>query len=267
MTGCQSIRGYAETLPKPTVAVVGSRLTDLNLDSATLVFDVKIDNPYDAALPLVNLDYSLASGGKPFLTGNAPVQGSIPAKGSSVIPLPARLDFPRLLTALDGVRVGAVIPYDAKLTLSVDAPVVGRLQLPLEKSGQIPVPAIPIIELTDVEWKGLDLTRSQANLHVKVINTNQFPLDLNKLSIALDLAGHTIASTAIDQTAGIAPGEQGLLEIPIVFSRQDLGLSVFQVLQGKGSKYKISGLLTVNTPFGPLNIPYEKTGDTIFRSR
>ena len=55
------------SFPKPTAHVVGVRLSDLKLDSASVVFDVAIDNPYATQLPLANFDYTLASGGTPFL--------------------------------------------------------------------------------------------------------------------------------------------------------------------------------------------------------
>lgn len=267
LTGCQAVQGYLNSMPKPSAEVVGTHLGDLKTDSANLLFDVKITNPYSAALPLVNLDYSLASGGKPFLTGSAPVQGSIPANGSSTISLPANVQFARILSALQGVKLGSVIPYDAALNLSVDAPAVGKLTLPLKKSGQLPIPAIPAVELADVEWKGLDFTRAEAVLHVKITNTNQFNLNLTKLSLGLNLAGHTIASTAVDQGVSLAPGAQGTLDIPVGFSPQQLGLSAFTMLQGKGSEYKISGLISTNSPFGPLNLPYERSGSTSFRSK
>jgi len=267
LTGCQAVRGYLAAMPKPTAEVVDTHLADLKVDSATLLFDVKIDNPYSAELPLANLEYSLASGGKPFLTGNAPVQGSIPANGSKVVSLAASLEFGRVLSALQGVKLGSVIPYDAALTLSVNAPAVGKISLPLKKSGQLPIPAIPEIELADIEWKGFDLTRTEGVLHVKITNTNQFALDLAKLSLSLNLAGHTIASTAVDQAASIAPGGQGTVDIPVGFSPKELGLSAISLIQGKGSEYRISGLLSANSPFGPLNLPYEKSGSTSFRSR
>ncbi len=174
LAGCQALHGYLDGMAKPSAHVVGVRLADLNLDSASLIFDVSVDNPYDVALPLTNVDYSLASGGKPFLTGQAPVQGSVPAKGSMTVSLPARLQFAQLLTALQDVKPGSLVPYDATLGLSANAPAVGTVSLPLKKSGQLPVPAVPVIELADVQWKGLDLNRAEALLHLNVTNTNRF---------------------------------------------------------------------------------------------
>lgn len=265
--GCQAMQGYLKDAQKPSARVVGTHLADLKPDAADLVFDVEVTNPYSAALPLTNLDYALASGGKPFLTGKAPVQGNVPANGTKTVSLPARMNFAQVLQALEGVRPGAVVPYDADLRLSADAPVVGTVTLPLKKSGQVPIPAVPTVELSSVEWKGLDLNKAAAVLHLNVGNPNQFALGLSKLGLGLSLAGHSVASTSVDQATSIAAGGNGTLDVPITFSPRDMGLSAFQVLQGKGSDYKVSGLLSAKTPFGPMELPYERTGTTNFLSK
>ena len=130
-----------------------------------------------------------------------------------------------------------MIPYDATLKLSLTAPLIGKVSVPLQKSGQIPIPAIPVVEVTDVQWKGLDFVRTEALVHLHLSNPNSFPLDLTRISLGLALGSHTIASTAVDQPTSIAAGGEGVLEIPIGFSPKDLGLSAFALMQGKGSDY------------------------------
>lgn len=127
-------------LAKPSAKVVGVKVDDVGLRSARLVFDVNVENPYSSPLPLGNLDYSLASEGKPFLKGESATQGSIPAKGAKVVNLPVDVPYQEVYSTLSGLRGKDEIPYTATLGLSVDTPVLGKLRLPMEKAGTLPLP-------------------------------------------------------------------------------------------------------------------------------
>ena len=133
MTGCGM-------MDKPTVAITGVKLQDVKLTAATLLFDVKVDNPYSVPLPISNLDYALTSQGQQFLTGKADVQGTVPAAGSKTLGVPVRIDFLKLINAVKGARPGATIPYTADMGLSVDTPVLGRLRVPMSKDGKLAIP-------------------------------------------------------------------------------------------------------------------------------
>jgi LEA14-like dessication related protein len=217
-------------------------------------------------MPLTNLNYSLASGSSEFLTGNADVAGSVPAGGSKRITVPATVTFVTLANALGGVKPGSVVPYDAKMDLSVDAP-LGPVSLPIRKKGEVPVPAVPKVELTSVQWKNLTLSEASAVLKLKVENTNDFNLDLNKLAYALQLGGQSIAAGGVDKSVAFSKGQAREIEIPVSFSPSNLGLAAFNMLRGQGADYAIGGDMAVDTPFGPLKMPYQRTGQTTFLSK
>jgi LEA14-like dessication related protein len=173
--------------------------------------------------------------------------------------------FARVLESVKGIRPGSVVPYEVAMTLSVDAPAVGTLSLPISKKGQFPVPTVPSIELTEIHWQSLSFDRAVAVMKVKVGNRNEFPVDLSMLSLSLALADTPILSTAVDKPASFLAGQDNTLEIPISFAPRDLGLAAFQIIRGAGSGYKLSGLLKANTAFGAIDFPYEQTGQTRFR--
>jgi len=261
--GCGSVEGLLRG-DKPTARVKGVSLQGLALDGVTLRFDVEVYNPYGAALPLVDLGYSLASGGTPFLQGNAKPTGSVPAKGKKIIPLDARVEFASLLSALSGVRPGAVVPYDAKLDLSVEPAGLARINLPIQKSGEVPVPTVPKIELASIKWDKLSLTEARAVLKIGVENTNQFKLGLDTFGYKLALGGTSVASAQAKPSGSIGAGESTTIEIPVSLSPVSLGLGVFNMLRGNGSSYGLDGTMAVKTPFGPLAMPYSSSGQVPF---
>jgi len=147
--GCETMQ-KALNLKKPTARLTGLKFEQVTLDSATLLFEVEIDNHYPAALPLTNFDYSLATGANKFLSGSANSQTIVPAKSNKTISLPARINYIEMLKALKTFRPGSKIPYNAELGLSVDTPALGMIRLPLKKQGELVLPSISGTNIKDI---------------------------------------------------------------------------------------------------------------------
>ena len=263
--GCESIRSAASALKKPEARVTGARLTDLSLKSASLAFDVEIANPYGAALPLTDVRYAIASEGNRFLSGEAETAGKVPARSRKTITVPASLSFPAMTRALKDVRPGSVVPYRADLTLSVDAPGAGTLELPVHKTGELPVPAVPGIALEGVRWRELTLQSAAAVLSLRVENPNAFAVELAQMGYDLALGGRRVAAGGLERQPEIPAGEARTLEVPIEVSPAELGFAALNLFRGEGADYEIAGELALGTRFGPIRMPYEAQGETPFR--
>ncbi len=147
--GCETMQ-HALSLKKPAARMTGLKFENVKLDSATLLFDIEVDNPYPVALPLMNLDYGLSSGAEPFLTGSADLQTTVPAKSKKTVSLPANINYLDMLRALKGIKPGSKIPYKANLGLSVDTPALGRIKLPLKKEGEVVLPTPSGANIKDI---------------------------------------------------------------------------------------------------------------------
>ena len=265
LSGCGGLRNVLD-LERPSARIVGVSLRDVSLDAATLLFDVDVENPYAVPLPLLNVDYGLASADKPFLSGKADLQGTVPARGKKSVSVPAKVTYLELLRTLKDVRPGSVVPYKGELGLSVDAPAVGLLRLPLEKEGKLPVPAAPGVKITEVKWDTLTLDEAGGRVTVQLVNHNQFPVELAGLTYALALGDVEVAKSSMAKAVAFeAGGGAGTIEIPISLSPKKLGLAAFRVLAGEGAGYKLLGTANVDTPFGAMSLPIEGIGNTVFR--
>ena len=262
--GCDTLQSILDAAPKPTASIKGVGLTDLTLESAELRFDMDIANPYSVPLPLVGMQYELACAEGRLLNGSADLSGSVPAQGTKTVQLPVRLTFAGLLSTLKQVRPGSVVPYTAQLGLSVDAPGIGRLELPLRKQGELPIPAVPEVKLTKVQWDKLSWEEAKATLNIRLKNTNQFPLDLNTITYNLALGGTPVGKVELSRSAKLPAGEAGDLELPLSIQPVKLGLAAFQLLRGEGSSYELTGAISASTPFGPIELPLSATGQTVF---
>ena len=260
--GCDSVQSMLGGLEKPTARVTGVGLDSLRADGVDLLFDVEVSNPYGVALPLVNADYELASGGAAFLTGRAEALGTVPANGTRTVPLRANVSFASLLQALPAVRPGQVVPYEAKMSLSADAPGVGTIALPLSKSGQVPVPAPPAVTVEGVTVRELSLTGAAANVTLGVTNRNAFGVDLQRLGYRLALGGREVASSAVTDSVAFEPGQKQSIEVGFGLSAAELGLGLLNILRGSDAGYELSGTADLGTPFGAVSMPYSSSGTT-----
>ena len=261
VSGCQSLQEIAGMAPKPTAEVVGSSVRGLSLQNVLLLFDVEVANPYGAALPLADLSYTLGSNGVKILEGSMQPTGSIPARGKQIIQLPVTVGFAPVKAVLKDVRPGTVLPYTANFTISVDAPMLGRIEIPLSKNGELPVPAVPDVEMASFEIGRLGLDKASGTVKLRVRNTNQYPLDLKRLGINFALGGQEVGSSRLSDAASLQPGESTTLSVPLSFSPSTAGASLFSLLRGRQIAYQISGSIEANTRFGPITIPYNKIGN------
>ena len=262
VAGCQSMQDIIGGVPKPTAHVIGASIRGLTLENIVLLFDVEIENPYAASLPLIDLGYSLTSGGAKFLEGTVTPTGSIPARGKQVIQLPATVPFSSMFAALKGVKPGAIVPYTADFRIGVDAPVLGRLNVPFSKNGELPVPAVPQVELSSLVIGKLTLDQMRATAKLNVKNTNQFPLDLKKLGVSFALGGLEVGSSKLANSVNLSAGEATTLDVPLSFSPRAVGAGLVNLLRSNQIAYKVSGSIEAGTRFGPLSLPFSHVGNT-----
>jgi len=266
--GCASMQDVIAGLDKPAARVTGASLQDLSLQGVGVLFDVEIRNPYSVPLPLLNLEYDLATeAGKPFIAGVAEMSGTVPAGGRRTVQLPANITFARLLETADDLKPGDVVSYDANLTMAVDAPGIGRMALPMRKTGKVPVPAVPNIELATITWDKLALAEASGAIQVKMVNTNSFTLGLNAMDYDLKLGGVSIGSSTLKKGVRMTKGDIATIEIPISIKPINLGLGVLGMLQGSGAAYDFKGTLDADTPFGPIRMPYHSQGNAPFNRK
>jgi LEA14-like dessication related protein len=144
----------------------------------------------------------------------------------------------------------------------VDAPVLGPLAIPLSKSGEIPVPALPQVELASFDIGRLALDQTTGTAVLKLKNTNQFALDFSKLALNFSLGSQEVGRTSLVKPLSLQPGQTGTLQVPLAFSPRAIGVSVFNLLRGDQIAYKLSGSMEANTRFGPITLPISRIGNT-----
>ncbi|RKY24529.1 MAG: hypothetical protein DRP83_07525 [Planctomycetota bacterium] len=138
----------------PTAKIVSVKIGRVSPKSATLIFDLEVNNPYAVALPLAGAEYALSTEGQEFMTGQADIQGVITAGETKQLSLPVQVRFLELFRAVKGVRGKSEIPYTADFGLFVKPPAINKLRLPMQRKGTLKLPtaqgllnrAIPLLK-------------------------------------------------------------------------------------------------------------------------
>jgi LEA14-like dessication related protein len=262
VAGCQSMQDMIGNAPKPTAHVIGASIRGLSLQNIVLLFDIEVENPYAVALPLADLGYTLTSNGKNFLEGSMKPTGTIPSHGKQVLQVPATVQFSSLTSVLKGVKPGSVVPYTANFKIGVDTPVVGHVDVPLSKSGELPVPAVPRVEMASFAVEKLGIDQIKATAKLQIHNNNEFPLDLKKFGANFALAGVEIGSGKIGGPISLPAGKDAAINVPLSMSPRAVGMSLVNFLRGKEIAYTVSGTFDADSRFGPIALPFNHTGNT-----
>ncbi|KAA8527220.1 hypothetical protein F0562_034683 [Nyssa sinensis] len=247
---------------KPTADVSEIHIPSINLERAEIVIDVLIKNPNPIPIPLIDINYLIESDGRKLISGLIPDAGTIHAHGSETVKIPVTLIYDDIKNTYDDIKPGSIIPYKIKVELIVDVPVFGRLTLPVEKTGEIPIPYKPDIDVEKIHFERFSLEETVAVLHLKLENKNEFDLGLNALDYEVWLSDMSIGGAELAKSTKIDKSGITYMDLPITFRPKDFGSVLWDMIRGKGTGYTMKGHIDVDTPFGAMKLPISKEGGT-----
>ncbi|RZB67314.1 Late embryogenesis abundant protein Lea14-A isoform A [Glycine soja] len=247
---------------KPTADVTAIHIPSINLHKADLVVDVLIKNPNPVPIPLIDIDYLVDSDERKLVSGLIPDAGTIGAHGEQTVKIPVTLIYDDIKQTYADIKPGSIIPYRVKVSLIFDVPILGRLTLPLEKTGEIPIPYKPDIDLEKIHFERFSFEETIATLHLKLENKNDFDLGLNALDYEVWLGDVSIGGAELTKSAKIEKSGISYIDIPITFRPKDFGSALWDMIRGRGTGYTMKGHIDVDTPFGAMKLPISKEGGT-----
>jgi hypothetical protein len=144
-------------------------IRDVSPSGFTMNVDVDVQNPNSVAIPLTNVDYSLALGGSRLVDGAKfkPNSSSIPANGAGTVTIPVPLTFENLLAVEEAIRKGSgSVPYGLNAGLNFDTglPVLGIQRVPFGHEGTLDVK-----ELLNKNWSTILASPAAKQLAQKVL--------------------------------------------------------------------------------------------------
>lgn len=247
---------------KPTADVTAIHFPYINLKKAEIVADVLVKNPNPIPIPLIDINYLIESDGRKLISGLIPDAGTIHAHSSETVKIPMNLVYDEIKDTYRDIKPGNIIPYRIKVDLIVDVPVFGRLTLPLEKKGEIPIPHKPDIDVEKIHFQKFSSEETIAVFKLRLENKNDFDLAVNGLDYDVWLSDVNVGGADLEKCAKIGKNGVSYMDLPITFRPKDFGSALWDMLRGRGTGYTMKGRVNVDTPFGAMKLPISKEGGT-----
>lgn len=251
ITSCAELKKLSE-VQKPTISIDDFRVTELSLQDIELTFNLGISNPNPVAISLASYDYDLQIEENSFVKGNQSLTTKIEANGSSVVSIPVKFTYKELyntFTSISGKKEG---DYAFLGNIGVNVPILGLLEIPIEKKGAFPIVKAPTISVANFSVKDLSFTKADVELELNIGNPNTFALILDKLAYNINLNGFDTIKGNTSSSVTVAENESQTIKIPASFNFLELGSAAYSsIVGGEPFEYSLTGSADVGA-----SLPY-----------
>ncbi len=263
LVSCSELKELANA-QKPTISVDDFRVSGLSLQDIELTFDLQVDNPNPVAVTLSSYNYDLQIENNSFVKGSQPLETTIPAKGQNNISVPVVFTFKELYETFTSINSKTESAYAFLANLEINVPVLGLIEIPIEKSGAFPVVKAPTISVSSFSVKDISFTKADIEVELNVANPNRFGMILNQMDYNVDIDGLSAISGEVIDRIEIGENEAETIKIPASFSFANLGMAAYNALTSDDPfEYKLSGSANVGATlpfFESSSFNFDKTG-------
>jgi len=237
LSACALLEVGLESLnfQKPSARVQDVKITDINLESVQLTFDLAVTNPNPVAVRSNGFDLALDVETYSVLSLNQPDRLiDLPAQGTGKMSLPITLRFVDLYKVISGLRNKNEFDYAMTAGFHFNLPVLGQFKVPLTWQGQAPIPKLPKIQLASVKLQDLSWSSATLALNLNMLNPNSFGMDLNRFNYRIAANGLDLGAGEVRQVQ-LAKNKQSDLSIPLQLNFAELGLTAYRLFKGNES--------------------------------
>jgi len=250
LSGCAELLQLLQqsTMKKPKVTVIDTKLTGLSFSKVDLLFDIKIDNPNSVEISLAGLDYRLKINGNSLFSGTKNDPLNIGAKGSSTIQIPLSLKYADIYKTIKTLAGQEKSTYTFEGGVSFDLPVLGKIRLPISKSGELPLLKLPKIKVKDIRMKSLSWSGASMQLDILVKGNGGLNLFVDNLSYGLNIAGKKWVSGTVADKIAVNSAAEKVVSIPFKLDFLSMGRALYDVVTGDAElSYNFDGAMNISS--------------------
>jgi len=215
LAGCASLNKLLSgAFQKPRLTFKRADLGAASLSGATVNLVYDVENPNPVGLSLAQVSYAFFVEGKQVVAGTPPNGMKLRANGSSQLVFPASVKFADLVPVVSTFLTKDQAAYKAQGSLGIKTP-LGVLSFPLAHEGTFPVPKLPQVALATPRIKSLGLSGATVEFPLTITNRNGFPLPINGLTGALNIAGANVGTLSTGDLGSFAAGAQKQVVLPL----------------------------------------------------
>ncbi|KAI3764404.1 hypothetical protein L2E82_14411 [Cichorium intybus] len=129
-------------MKKPEATVKNVDLKEVTCQCITYKADVNVSNPYSTSIPICEITYTFKSADRVIAEGSIPDPGSLKANADTMLDVGVKVPHSVLMSLMRDIGADWDIDYELNIILTVDLPVIGNLNIPVNSKGEIKLPTL-----------------------------------------------------------------------------------------------------------------------------
>ncbi|KAK9051418.1 hypothetical protein SSX86_028045 [Deinandra increscens subsp. villosa] len=129
-------------IEKPEATVTNVDLKDVSTDCITYKADVNVTNPYSTSIPICQISYTFKSNNRVIAEGTVPDPGSLKADADTMLDVGVKVPHSILASLVKDIGADWDIDYELNIILTVDLPIFGNFDIPVNSKGEIKLPTL-----------------------------------------------------------------------------------------------------------------------------
>ncbi|GEM_PF-570773 len=266
---CAGFEGLMQRPARPEARITAAEITDLSFDAVELTATVRVDNPNPFGVSVAGIRYALDIAAARPLSGVSDRNIEIPAEDSSSLELPLRVAYVELYEMVSALAGQNEIGYGLELIPVVEVPVVGRVELPLQTDGTIPLLRLPQVAFGGIELRSLGPINAELAVLLEIDNPNSVALLVQSLPYTLEVDGRPILSGNLDDAGALQAGGNTRRTLMASVGLLDVGRTMWAaIVDGGRLPYRLEGSFTfgVDLPFvESTTVPFLFAGEQLLQ--
>lgn len=246
LSSCNTLRDLSN-IQKPSVRYSSMSIDDISFSDVTLLFDFEVNNPNNFGVLADQYRYEFFINGEEFVTGIQTENLKIAGQSKSIIQVPVSLTFSEVFDTIGSVVRQDSIAYRISSEVQFDIAGIGKQRVPVSAEGDLPIPKIPRVELSNFNVQELSFSGAEMVASFRVENPNPFGISFADASYNLEVNGNEWLNTTLERNINLEGSESEVVTIPIRLNSSQMGSVLFDMLKGeKEFPYQLSGSARVS---------------------
>lgn len=246
LSSCAALRD-ATDVQEPDVTFTDMSIQNITFDGVTLLFNFDVTNPNRMGVSADSYSYEFFINDESFISGRQEERVEVGRESTTSVQVPVSLTFSNVYESFRSLLREDTFSYKMATDVTFSLPVMGSRTVPVEASGQLPLPQIPRIEFGGFDMKQMSFSGAEAEVTFRVRNPNAFGIVLAGADYQLQVNGRQWLDTQLREEVRVSSSGTQDVTIPIQLSASQMGSALVEMMGGrKEFDYRLTGSAQVS---------------------
>lgn len=240
---------------EPTLAAPRLEVVRQGLESVDLRLAAQVHAPAEARI--TGATWELVSDGQVVARGESPLDVAVKPGEPAAVEVPAKGDYVHSAEELAALsRRGGALLMALRGELAVRWG-EDTVKVPFAAGREVRVPRLPVVRVAQLDGARYGPEEVELALQLGVENPNPFPVRLEELAWALEVAGKRLADGTHGRADTVAASSTGLYPLEVSLTRDSFGPELERLVDRGVLPYRVEGALAGRL----FRVPYSLGGD------